>query len=124
MRDFKTLYETADLEGKKAAAKAQVVPMVVSEHKNMLDDTSPVKQNWFVAAGACGFAWVTIRPGNSPFANWLKKNGLADKSYEGGVKIWISAYNQSVQLKEAYAGAFAAVLNVAGVNASSGSRLD
>jgi hypothetical protein len=80
---------------------------------------------YYVSEGMCGFAWVNVSPGNSPFANWLKKNGHARKSYYGGVDIWISAHGQSVERKEAHANKMAAVLKEAlGVNAHAMSRLD
>ncbi len=62
------------------------------------------------AEGACGFAWVRIRPGNCSFAKWLVKEGHARKAYHGGVDIWISAHNQSVERKERHASAMAKML--------------
>jgi hypothetical protein len=81
----------------------------------------------------CGFAWVTVKPGNCVFANWLKKKGHARKAYGGGVQIWISGYGQSHDKKEAYAHAFANKLKellidtgivFSKMTVSSGSRLD
>lgn len=77
-----------------------------------------------VMDGACGFAWVKVRPGTSSFARWLVKAGHARAAYGGGVEVWVSYFNQSVARKEAYAEAFAKVLNDAGVHAFAGSRLD
>lgn len=74
--------------------------------------------------GMCGFAWVTIRPGNSRFANHLKKRGLASKAYGGGVQIWVSDFGQSHERKSAYARAYANVLTKYGVKAQAGNRLD
>lgn len=82
-------------------------------------------QVWREPEGMCGFAWVNVRPGNCPFANWLKKNGHARPSCEGGVQIWISSFNQSVARKEACANAMAEVFRQElGVNAYADSRLD
>lgn len=112
------IYNAAHEAGKIAAAKAVPTPMVVVNEKNPAE-------RYFVADGACGFAWVTVRPGNSRFAKWLKANGYAHpNSYSGGMQIWISAYNQSITLKEAYAFAFAESLRNAGITAFAGSRLD
>lgn len=122
--DFRALVDKARLAGLAAVDAMNPTPMVVTERTNPLDDASPVKKAWYVADGVCGFAWITVRPGNSPFANWLKKNGLARKAYGGGVDIWVSEFNQSMQRKEAYAGAFARVLSEAGITAYMGSRMD
>lgn len=123
-REFKALYEKADAAGMEAVSKLNVVPMVVCQHANSMDDRSPVVQSWFVPDGVCGFAWVVVRPGNSPFANWLKKNGLGRKGYGGGVHMWVHQFNQSMQKKETYAHAFAGVLCEAGLDAYSNSRMD
>lgn len=75
--------------------------------------------------GPCGFAWISIHPGSSSFARWLVKHNRARKSYgETGVRIWVSEGNQSMQKKEAYAVAFAKVLQSYGITAYAGSRLD
>ena len=62
----------------------------------------------------CGFAWVNIKPGNSSFALWLKKQDIAHKAYYGGVDIWISGYDQSHDLKYAHAQGMAEVFQSAG----------
>jgi hypothetical protein len=73
----------------------------------------------------CGFAWINVKPGNSRFAKYLKEKRIAHTDgYYGGVTIWVSAYNQSVDLKEAYARAYANVLTKHGIKAYSASRLD
>jgi hypothetical protein len=120
------LYAKADAAGKQAVYSAKVQPMIVGSAKsvfsNEIDYSKPVD---FVEDGVCGFAWVNIKPGNSKFANWLKKNKLArSDSYAGGVVVWVSAYNQSMQKKEAYASAFADVLVAEGIKAYSDSRMD
>lgn len=79
----------------------------------------------FIADGACGFAWVNIKPGNSTFAKWLVANGHASKdSYYGGVSIWIFDYNQSVQRKAVHARFMAETFRAAGIDATDNSRLD
>jgi len=75
--------------------------------------------------GCCGFAWVNIKPGTSKFARFLKENGIARKdSYFGGVSVWVSVGGQSIDKKEAYAGAYADVLQANGIRAFAMSRMD
>lgn len=102
--------------GRKAVEALDVRPMTVSDGK----------QSWFVFDGVCGFAWVTVKPANSKMAKYMKDViRIARKSiYEPGVMYWISDYNQSMQKKEAYAYAFAKVLQDNGIKAYAGSRMD
>jgi len=120
---FQAAFAKAVQAGLAAGAGKQPTAMVVQE---MVGMTSEVKQSWYESEGACGFAWVTVTPGNCPFANWLKKNGYASKAYGGGVQVWISDFGQSVDRKEACAGAMAKTLQMelgmSGIYA--GSRLD
>lgn len=111
IKEFEHIYTEADAAGKAAVEKLNVVPMVVAQHANQLDDNSPVVQKWFVADGVCGFASVHFGPANKKFAKFLIEKGIAKKdSYYGGAYIWIGDYGQSMQKKEAYARAFAEVL--------------
>jgi hypothetical protein len=116
LQAFQDIIDKADKAGKDAVNKLQVNPMVV-------ENTQTGKQ-WFVADGACGFAWVSIHPATSSFARWLKKQGIGSKAYSGGLQIWIHDYNQSIQKKSEYASAYAEVLRDSGYKAYSGSRLD
>lgn len=111
-RKFKEIFEEAFRLGRQAGEDAIPTPMVVQEHVNMADDNSPVKQSWLVRDGLCGFAWISIRPGNCASANFARKfwGGKTD-SYYGGVTIWISDFNQSHARKKAMAGAIAHFLN-------------
>lgn len=109
--ECKALYEKAHAAGAAAAEKCVPVPMVVS------GGYAPVMD------GVCGFAWVKL-PGVGSFAKWMKASGLARKAYGPGLEMWVSAYNQSMAKKEAYAYAFARVLREAGVAAHAGSRMD
>lgn len=103
--------------------------MVVQQHANMADDSSPVVKQYFVADGVCGFAGVKIK-GVGKFANWVKANkdklpGLyVGKGYPTGLYLSVSLYNQSLQKKEAYAYAMADVLREAGIKAYGDSRID
>lgn len=123
--EFQAVFDEARREGLAAGVQAAPQPMMVVEHSNPLDDASAPKRAWHVPEGACGFAWVNIRPGTSPFARWLVKNGHARKAYYGGVEIWIREHGQSVERKEAHAHKMAAIFrDKLGVNAGAGSRLD
>lgn len=122
---FEAAFAKAAAAGQAAGEAAKPRAMIVQERASPFDDASPVKQEWYEPEGMCGFAWVNVSPGNSPFANWLKKNKLARKAYGGGVDIWISDFGQSVERKEACANAMAKVLKEElGVNVYASSRLD
>jgi hypothetical protein len=116
------LYNQARAAGLAAAAAAQVTPMIVSAHANPLDSNSEITKQYFVADGVCGFASVVIK--NIKFANQLKKMGLGRKNYGGGYALSVQDFNQSLTRKEAYAHAFAKVLNDNGITAYTDSRMD
>jgi hypothetical protein len=131
--EARKLYKRADAAGKAAADAARPTPMIVYEPgdpvKSLLgqDDGGLAEARKVyepVMDGVCGFAWVTVRPGNSSFARWLKANADARPAYRGGMELWVHDYNQSMTRKEAYAQAFADVLREAGVTAYAGSRMD
>ena len=118
------IYTAAHNAGINAAQAATVQPMIVTQRQNPLDDNSaPIKQ-YFVADGPCGFASVIVKPANSAFARYLKTVRSTYKHYYGGLNMPIHDYNQSLQRKEAYARAFAAVLKDAGIKAYVDSRMD
>jgi len=121
---WKALYDKAHAAGMAALEAARPMPMVVQERQSPLDDASPVKKEWFVEGGVCGFAWVTIQPANCSFAIWLRKNTQASRGYYGGMQLWVHEGGQSMQRKEAYASAFAKVCAEAGIKAYMGSRMD
>ena len=122
----RALYKAADAAGKIAADAVAVAPMIVVQRANPFDDNSPiVKQYAPVMDGVCGFAWISVRPANSAFANWLRAQGLGKTdSYAGGLTVWVHDYNQSLTRKSAYAQAFAGVLYDAGIKAYANSRMD
>lgn len=97
---YEQMFREAHAAGLKAGAAAGVVPMIVQGQQ----------QTWVVPDGACGFAWITIRPGTSRLARAAKQYAGARKAYGGGVQIWVSEFGQSVMRKEAYAAAYAEVL--------------
>lgn len=122
---FEAAYAKAVTAGKAAGEAAKPATMVVTQHANPLNDNSPAVQQWVEPEGVCGFAWVNVTPGNSSFAKWLVKNKVARKAYYGGVDIWVSAFGQSMERKEACASAMAKVLvEELGVKAYANSRMD
>jgi hypothetical protein len=112
---FTDLVEKARDAGLIAGRDCRPIPMYV------VDQGVPIDR---IDDGACGFAWVTVKPANSSFAIWAKKNKLMRSAYGGGVQYWVSEFGQSVDRKAAFAGAFAKVLREAGINAVAGDRLD
>lgn len=119
-----SIYQQAHAQGLQAVQNAIVTPMVVTQKENPLNDSSDTVNQWFVSDGVCGFASVIVKPANSKFANYLKNNGLGRKHYYGGFAMPIRDFNQSLQKKEAYAHAFARVLNQNGIDAYVDSRMD
>ena len=122
--DNQTIYAQANDKGNAAVQMTTVTPMVVQQRENPLNDDSRLVREYFVADGVCGFASVTVKPANSKFAKYLVANGLGRKAYNGGVSMSIRQFNQSLQKKEAYAYAFASVLNEHGIKAHVDSRMD
>jgi len=122
--DYESWLAEAHEAGMKAVQALNVVPMLVQAHSNPLDDSSPVVQSYFVGDGVCGFAWITVRPANSSFGLYVKKNHGWKSAYGGGIQKWVSDFNQSMQKKYAYASAFAQVLNSHGIVAIPGERMD
>ena len=90
--------------------------------------TDPDVTGETVADGLCGFAWVRLKPANSPFANWLRKQEnkrfRTHRGYPTGLEIWPAGVSQSWERKKAWANAVAKVLSDAGLKAYAGDRLD
>jgi hypothetical protein len=108
------LYDRAEEAGREAAEAAVPVPMVVSgyEHDPVMD-------------GVCGFGWVVVHPGNCSCALWAKQNKGARAEYPRGMCVrYVGEYNQSMTRKEAFANAFAEVLQGEGIKAYGRSRMD
>jgi hypothetical protein len=123
--EFKELYDKAYAAGMKAGEEKIPVPMLVTEHVNQLNDSSPIKRAWGVVDGVCGFASICGIKGTSAFGKWLVKNGKGRKDdYRGGVFVWVGEFGQSLEKKTAFASAFAGVLLEAGVSCYPESRMD
>lgn len=112
-QDFSKVYENAHNAGMNALIECVPTPMTVAGGN----------REWYVSEGACGFAWVEFA-GNTAFGRWAKKVGKARPHYPSGLCVWVGEGGQSIGRKEAYAVAFAKVLNDAGIKAYAGSRLD
>jgi hypothetical protein len=122
--EFQLWLDEANKAGEEAVKAIKPTPVVVQQHVNMLDDSSPVVKQWVVPDGVCGFAWVHIKPATTPFVRWLKRNGIGRRSYYGGWDIPIHSYNQSYEKKMAHANAMAKSLCEKGINAYGDGRLD
>lgn len=127
---FEEVWAKAKATGVVAGEEAIPVPMIVGQAKSLVsDEIDHSKPTHYVSEGACGFAWVNVKPGTSQFARWLKVAGHArSDSYYGGVTIWVGEHGQSVTRKEAHAKALAEVLrrelDGSGVRVHWNSRLD
>ena len=123
-KNFRNIYNEAHKAGMNAGNAHVPAPMVVAQHQNVLDDSSPVTKAWHVPSGVCGFAGVVIPDGRSAFGKWAKENKLADKHYPSGLLIWCREFGQSMEKKEAYSAAFAGVLYQHEIKCHVWSRID
>lgn len=112
-KDWAPIWQEAYDAGMAAGNGCVPEPMGVTDGTN----------NWIVADGVCGFAWVKF-PGNTGFGRWMKKQNLASKSYPSGLSYWVSEFNQSMTRKKAFANAAAEVLRKHDIKAYAGSRID
>ena len=116
--DYQGLVNKAHDAGMAALQECQPDPMVVTGGV-----PGGERRSYYISEGACGFAWVEFA-GNTAFGRWAKKAGVARPHYPKGLYVWVSEGGQSIARKEAYAIAFAKVLNEAGISARPNSRLD
>jgi hypothetical protein len=121
--DFAALRERAHEAGMAAGLAARPAPMVVVQHENPFDETSPIVRQYApIMDGVCGFAWVNVK-GNTAFGRYLRKQGYTT-AYGGGYNIRCHEFGQSYERKYAYAAAYAGVLKEAGIAAYPEGRLD
>ena len=134
MTDFAKIWAEAEAAGKQAIADFSA-KYGTNERSGGYD------------SGACGFAWIVIRPARGKFVNWCKaqnkiateaktaENGrtwpmtpYGDNHYSGGWCLWQAGSKdyrgQSVDVYQVAATAFAKVLEANGIPCSVGSRLD
>jgi len=117
------VFAAASAAGMEAAEKTKVPEIGIVE-TDVFGNPKPGGKSYTIP-GLCGFAWVTIRPANIKFAKWLKANKGGFAAYGGGFQFPIHEFGQSVDLKAAYAGAFAGVLSDFGLSrVYADSRLD
>ncbi|MCK5020169.1 MAG: hypothetical protein KAS32_24235 [Candidatus Peribacteraceae bacterium] len=124
---FANIFMQADAAGMKAGNESTPIGMGVDSPKHLLDnEIDRDKPHYEVTDGVCGFASVIIKPANSAFANWVKKQDSIHtyKSYYGGLNYPVHYFNQSLTRKEAYASAFSKVLKDNGINSYVDSRMD
>ena len=122
---YQSIYDEAHNAGMKALQASTPTPMVVYDADPRTGAPVAGGKQYYESEGACGFAWVNIRPASTSFSRYLSDQKIASKdSYEGGMKVWVSQGGQSITRKEAYASAFADALRTHGVKADAGSRLD
>ena len=99
-------------------------------YKNARQSADVAEKAFFAKHGEpiypCGFAWVVITDGRSPFVRWLKSCNIGNKNYGKGWQIWNpnESMTQSVDIKEAGARAFAEALQAQGIECYYSSRLD
>ena len=118
------IYNEACKAGEEAGNAYNPVPMIVQTHENCFDDSSKVVAQDFISEGVCGFAWVLISPARGKFVTWCRKNNIGGLAYEGGWRIGVRGFGQSMQRKEAYAEAFSNILNKYDIKSYYSSRLD
>ena len=122
--NMEQIYAEARLAGITAGNAAKPIPMTVMACNPITHE--PIAVVDFVSEGVCGFAWISMKyntPENRKFISWAKKQKLISK-YSEGFWIWVHEYNQSMTRKEAYACAFAKVLQNHGIKCYASSRID
>ncbi len=119
------LLERAHLMGMDAGRRVGVTPMVVGTPTELMgNDINWDKSTYFVESGVCGFAGVVIKPARGKFVSYLKDLDKGYKHYYGGYYVPVREFGQSLTRKEAYAEAFAKVLDEEGLKCYVDSRMD
>lgn len=123
-KKFEAIVAAAEEAGMKALAAKVPTPMVVGTPTTLFGSTlDRSKPMYYEAGGVCGFAWIKIK-GNTAFGRYIRKAGKARPGYPSGLEINVTAGGQSMERKEAYAQAYAKVLNDNGIWAYADSRMD
>ena len=86
--------------------------MIVAAIEEAFDSAGAATKGFLALHGdrdACGFAWVTVKPGNSKVAKILVSKFGARSGGRGGVTVWnpSNSYTQAITAKEEGAWAFA-----------------
>jgi len=108
--NFDRVWNKACRLAREESDKCVPTPMTVVENQDPLDDNSPLKKAWFVRSGVCGYAWLVVRPGNSSFAKWMRKNKDSRQAYHGGEHWSCPLRIQSMEIQIAYIHEFVRVL--------------
>jgi len=122
--NMEQIFTEARLAGITAGNNAKPIPMTVMACHPITNE--PIAVVDVVSEGVCGFAWISMKantPENRKFISWGKKNQVLSKCSEG-FWIWVHEYNQSMARKEAYAYAFANVLQNHGIKCYASSKMD
>ena len=124
--DYAALFNRAHAAGMEAGNACVPVPMQVVQRENPLDDTSRVVKAYApVMDGVCGFAYVIVRDARTAAAKaFVKHAGARVSSYHKGAVLSVWEFNQSLERKEKFATAYAAVLKQAGIDCYADSRMD
>jgi hypothetical protein len=119
--NYADIHHEAMMAGQRAASAVTPEPMVLVNHR-----TGYVYE---VAQGACGFAEVRVK-GNTGFGRWAKQSGWRRTEYcmggyrNPGYSMSIHLYGQSLELKEAFALAYAEKARELGAPVFAFSRMD
>lgn len=122
-KEFAEIVAKAEAAGMAALQKATPTPMIVGQAIGFTNKIDYTKPTYYEAEGVCGFAWVWFK-GNTAFGRAMKAAGKAGDGYPTGLQVWIAEGGQAYERKIAYAGAYAEVLNAAGITAYAQGRLD
>ena len=109
-RSIDSILREANLAGRANAERTNPQMIVVRGYES---DPFPI----------CGFASVRVKNVRGKKLAKLKEFGFTKRRSEG-YSFWVGDYDQSYDLKKAYADAFTKVLRENGFNAWSESRLD
>lgn len=122
-KEMSALLKQAHEAGLAAGEAATPTPMVVIQHANPFDDSSPITQVYEpVMDGVCGFAYINV-PGDTRLGRYLRKCGWR-RAFYGGMERGVGVFGQSMERKGVYAAAFADTLVAAGFQATYSTRMD
>ena len=106
--NYSEIHTACHESGMEAGSNVQISPVRIGHAKSLFsDEIDYSRPTHIMEDGPCGFAWVTIFPGNSSLAREYKRLNIAKKAHGGGVRIWVEEFGQSHDRKEAYANAYA-----------------
>lgn len=117
--EFEELFERAEQVAKNAYDACKPTPMVVSQHVNPLNDSSPIVKSYFVEGGPCGFAHIQFKDARRNICKYMKKNNLGHYSDYSKSVSWepsCSRMDQSLERKEAACSAAIKVFSEAGID--------